>query len=174
MVLAFVISNVTSECNVMWIKTYMFCIIWIIISLFVRLFDVHSFVYFLFRFSVRVAGCCCFLSPWGVAGLTGAKSSSTYGRRPGYALNESPAHCRTLTDGSGYPTGCQLHISTWLKIHKNWPTGCWNMVTFGLNCHFEFWILKSKHWIEFCILINPQNHANIIQIGQEVAEILSI
>ena len=57
-----------------------------------------------------LAGCCCFLSPWGVAGLTGAKSSSTHGRRPGYTLNESPAHCRTLTDGSGCPTRCQLHI----------------------------------------------------------------
>ena len=28
----------------------------------------------------------------------------------GYTLNESPAHCRTLTDGSGCHTGCQLHI----------------------------------------------------------------
>ena len=38
------------------------------------------FVRFLFHSSVRVAGCCRFLSPWGLAGLTGAKSSST-GRR---------------------------------------------------------------------------------------------
>ena len=55
-----------------------------------------SFVFFL-AFSVRVAGCCRFLSPWGVATLTGAKSSFTHGLRPGYTLNESPAHCRTLT-----------------------------------------------------------------------------
>ena len=68
------------------------------------------FVRFLFCFSVRVAGCCCVLSPWGVAGLTRAKSSCTHGRRPGYTLNESPAHCRNLTDGSSCPTGCQLHI----------------------------------------------------------------
>ena len=31
MVLAFVISNVNSECNVMWIKRYIFCINWIIV-----------------------------------------------------------------------------------------------------------------------------------------------
>ena len=39
-----------------------------------------------------------------------AKSSFSHGRRPGYTLNESPAHCRTLTDGSGCHTRCQLHI----------------------------------------------------------------
>ena len=42
-------------------------------------------------------------------GVTGAKSSNC-GRWPGYTLYESPAHYRTLTDGSGCPTGCQLHI----------------------------------------------------------------
>ena len=34
-----------------------------------------------------------------VAGLTGAKSSSHNGHRPGYTLDELPAHRRTLTDG---------------------------------------------------------------------------
>ena len=37
-------------------------------------------------------------------GVTGAKSSDC-GRRPGHTLNESPAHCRTLADGSGCHTG---------------------------------------------------------------------
>ena len=30
--------------------------------------------------------------------------------KAGYTLDESPAHCRALTDGRGHHTSCQLHI----------------------------------------------------------------
>ena len=45
-------------------------------------------------------------------GLTEAKFSFTHGQRPGYTLDELPAHCRTITDGSGCQMRCQLHIRT--------------------------------------------------------------
>ncbi len=42
------------------------------------------------------------------------------------------------------------------------------MTTAGLNGHFEN-VING-----FGILNNPQNHSNIVQIGQAVAEILSM
>ena len=39
-----------------------------------------------------------------------------YGRRPGNSLDESPAHRRALTDGSGCHTRCQLHICAVFKV----------------------------------------------------------
>ena len=40
-------------------------------------------------------------SPKGLQGLLGPNPVFLNGRRPGYILDESPAHRRTLTDGSG-------------------------------------------------------------------------
>ena len=49
-------------------------------------------------FSARVTGCCRIFPP---KGLRGPNPVFLNGRRPGYILDESPAHHRTLTDGSG-------------------------------------------------------------------------
>ena len=54
------------------------------------------------------------VSPWGAAGLTRAKSSSHNGHRPGYTLDELPAHRRTLTDGI-CTAGATLGFSILLK-----------------------------------------------------------
>ena len=59
---------------------------------------------FCFHLSVRVAGYRRFFP------LRGPNPVLLNGRRPGYTLDESPAHCRTLTDGSGCHTRCHLHI----------------------------------------------------------------
>ena len=62
----------------------------------------HSYVHlFSFCFSLRVAGCCRLFPPKGLRGLLGPNPVFLDGRRPGYILDESPAHRRTLTDGSG-------------------------------------------------------------------------
>ena len=68
---------------------------------------------FSFRLSVRVTGCCCF-PLGGLRGLLGPNPVSHNGHRPGYTLDELPAHRRTLTDGI-CTSGATLGFSILLK-----------------------------------------------------------
>ena len=54
-------------------------------------------------------GCGDVFSPFFQGGYWGQIQLSM-GEGQGTPLDESPAHCRTLTDGSGCQTRCQLHI----------------------------------------------------------------
>ena len=68
---------------------------------------------FSFRLSVGVTGCCCF-PLGGLRGLLGPNPVSHNGHRPGYTLDELPAHRRTLTDGI-CTSGATLGFSILLK-----------------------------------------------------------
>ena len=108
--------------------------------------------------------CCRFLSPQGITGLTGAKSSFTHGRRPGYTLNESPAHCRTLTatQGANCTSGEILGFSILLKdtsTCSSVPATFWSLVH------------SSTHWATAALSITQSdNFYRALFIHRNVAQ----
>ena len=103
------------------------------------------FVFFS-AFSVRVAGCCCFLSLWGVAGLTGAKSSF-YSWAKGTPLMSRQLIAGPLlmavavTQGANCTSGAILGFSILLKDTSTCssvpPQGSWGFepATFWILVH---------------------------------------